>query len=505
MRLRNRLAYIALGLSLVLGACSKSNEPAEKVNPTLSITGSTDQVFSYNASEQTLAIETNQSALKVSSNQNWLTAELQGNTLTIKAAANLTKEERRGQITLSSDNLAKVIDVRQYALAYTLSTERIENVSAKGERRTFTLSTLLKGVEASSPNDWILTNVSSENTEEVIVVVSENSTKETRTGKVVLSVSGQPFAEVAIVQNGKNSYILPSFTFGSVAEAIKTFESNRGSTLLRENEFGEGGTQLAYSINDGLFGELTYTLTLKGYALAALYPKNKTLTEAERAEFEEFLVEQGFEKRKSKESITLGAEPTEVDVYINDKAQTKIYYRPETRAPYYSVSYSPYQTMSVPTLSALPTYVKIGATKAEVEAYEAQNGGTLNTTHTKYNQKNGSEFYDDLYYDIANGGRLKWRRNFVYSTLNATKRNLTQVSYLYDVESIAFYKGLDGDYYLTREFKALAESEGWAYRSRLTNGTEVFGKTVNGKLVRLSVRFYKVTEATGWLLALSYY
>lgn len=506
MRLRTKFAYVVLGASLVFGACSKSEEPAEKVNPTLSITGSTDQLFAYNESVQTLAIETNQKDLKVSSNQNWLTATLENGVLTIVAEANLTNQERKGQITLSSDNIVKVIEVRQYALSYSLSTQKLEAISAKGDRKTFTISTLLKGVEVSSPNDWIMTSVNSDNPEEVIVVVSENPTKEARTGTVVLSVKGQPFAEVAVDQLGKGDYLLPSLSFGSVPEAIKTFESGRGSSVVRENEFGEGGTQIVYKVKDDIFGQLTYTFTLEGYSLAALYAKNTTFTEEDRAAFEEFLITQGYEKRKSMEfANNLAMEKTEMDVYVKDSEQTKIYYIADTRNPYYSVSYSPYQTANIPTLSALPSLPAKGATKAEVEAFEAANGGTYDASRSQIGRAPTAQNSDLLYYSVSNGGRLKWRLHYVYYPTNTRTKNLTQTTLYYDVESIAFYKGLDGKYYLTREFLALAQREGWTYNKRESNGAEVFKKTEGTTTKTMYVLFRKVSEELGWLLDVRFY
>ena len=263
---------------------------------------------------------------------------------------------------------------------------------------------------------------------------------------------------------------MPFVEFGKVANDIKEFEKVRKSTLKSEKDLGSG-TQLTYTVKDPLFGEVQYVTNLRGFQRAGLYSKEPTMTDAQKADFQAFLLQEGFEKisiQGFKTTLSISKETKEA--FVHKEKQVLVQFMADAKANHYAFSYYPVQQKNFATFSAVPSLFKKGATDAEVAQYEAANGGTLDAANSPASNASRNAF---LY--KVNKNNVISRTYFVGKATN-NRVGLFQTTFRFSNATAAFFAGLDGEYYPTKEFSALLLKEGFEYSGVSKNGYVVYKK-----------------------------
>ncbi|MBV7441153.1 BACON domain-containing protein [Weeksellaceae bacterium TAE3-ERU29] len=459
----------------------------------------TDLSFSPSASNETINIETNQEAVKILASESWIKTEKSGNDLKISVEENTIAKERNGVIKIDAGNLHGEIKVKQDAAGVniTISPETI-NTESDGGTYNIQVSTNSPDYSAKTENNWIKIETNSEENT-IKLTIDKNENKELRVGKVSFYVDGKIIKEIPITQQGVTSFVLPYLTFGATAIAVKGFEESRSNPILRETDIGGTGTQVAFKVTDEIFDEIVYLINLKGYAQSSLFVKGGTLNAENLTAFENFLLNEGFEKRTEKGyETTISFEKKDKTVFINSEKQVKIEFMSDRNHNHYRVIYFPVQTSDYTTFTELPYFEK-GITKEQVMNYEAAHNGTLNDDKSKMNYGDENAKKDKLFFDVA-GEEVMGRTYYVYFE-GQQKHGLTQITNYYADVHLAYYQGLDGDYYLTKEFLELAKNNGFIYYDNI-GGSSVFKN--EEKNIKMFVKWYKDSDLN-WTLRIIIY
>ena len=465
--------FTLLLLAMSLSFCSKKDDDASQNGNSSAVTPATTLLnvpaeqgnYSVNVTADGVYTEQTDAAwIKLSPDTDY-------KTLKFEVLAN-DGGDRHGIIKLMVQNIVKAkVDVYQKALLYvTPATTTVEIGSQAGEHSINITDKNVNDYTLKASHDWITFPIQPDKNK-IVFEAKENTTGADRTATITIVVDGKTASEIAVTQRVNVSYILPFVGFGKVIDDIKNFEKARKSTLKSEKDLGSG-SQLVYTINDKLFGEIQYVINLRGLQKAGLFAKGNPLTDAQKKSFEDFLVQEGFEKITIKGyKTTLDMTPTDKDAFVHREKQVLVQFMADAKANHYSFSYYPVQQKNFATFTQLPTLFKKGATKDEITAYEQANGGTYDSANSpKANEKRDAYTYN------VNKNNVLRRTYFVGKTTN-TLVGLYQTTFLFNSASLAFFAGLDGEYYPTKEFLALLKKEGYTY-SGISNGYYVFK---NGK------------------------
>lgn len=334
----------------------------------------------------------------------------------------------------------------------------------------------------------------------VAVSVDENTATEKRVGHVNFLVEGKIVKVVEVSQEAAVSYFIPFLSFGTTAEQVKTFEQERNSVLNREHDITGTGTQLAYTISDEIFNEVNYLIGLKGLQQASLFVKDGTLTEENKNSYEEFLISQGFVKQTLKGyENTLSLAPKDKEVFINEQQQVRAELMTDRNHNHYRFTYYPVQLRDYPTFAEFPYFEK-EITRAQVEEYERTKYGQSLSEKSQINYGEVGKMKDKLYFE--GDGRNTYARIYYVYHEGQTRHGLVQISHYYADHSLALYQGVDGGYYLTREFIKLAKDNGYEYeRYTAKYGYTFYNSSLNK---RLYVLWYK-DETFNWTLRINIY
>nr|WP_314550935.1 BACON domain-containing protein [uncultured Capnocytophaga sp.] len=380
--------------------------------------------------------------------------------------------DRHGTINLMAQNSLKAkIDVYQKAFLYvTPATTTVEVGAQAGEHAITITDKNVNNYTLKASHDWITFPIQP-NKNKIVFETKENTTGADRTATITIVVDGKNTVEIAVTQKVSISYTLPFVEFGKVIDDIKKFEEVRKSSLKSEKDLGSG-SQLVYTINDKLFGEIQYVINLRGLQKAGIFAKENPITDAQKKSFEDFLVKEGFEKITIKGyKTTLDITPADKEAFVHREKQVLVQFMADAKANHYAFSYYPIQQKNFATFSQLPALFKKGATKDEIAAYEQTNGGTYDPDNSPQPKTNR----DGYTYNV-NKGNVLTRTYFVGKSTN-TLVGLYQTTFRFNSASLAFFAGLDGEYYPTKEFLALLEKHGYSY-SGISKGYYVFK---NGK------------------------
>ncbi|MRJ08885.1 hypothetical protein EDL99_08410 [Ornithobacterium rhinotracheale] len=485
-----------VSLISILSSCSHDDGDRTRLE-----TAVQEVSFDYVASQK--RVEINSSGdYTVSASEDWFTVGklwADTNAVQILVKENPLAVEREGVVTLTLGQLSQKILVKQAKapLKLTILQDNIE-ATKQGGNFEIQVTSNAQNYSVSTEESWLHLAPNPEEGK-VSISVDENTTGEKRTGRISFLVDNQIVKSMEITQEGIATYALPYLLFGATAEQVKAFELERKNNLSRETDISGTGTQMAYGLTDKIFNEVNYLVGLKGLQQASLFAAGGTISEENKASFEEFLINQGFEKQTMKGyESTLAFALTDKPVFINEKTQVRAEFMSDRGQNHYRFTYYPVQQREYATFAEFP-YFKKGATKAQVEAYEATQSGTLSSSKSEFNTTNSKGFIRDLLYFEGDAQKTFARTYYVYHP-GQTTTGLVQITNYYADHSLALYQGLDGDYYLTKEFIKLAQDNGFNYSSFSTK----YGYIFTGENVKLYVRWYK-HETFGWTLRISIY
>lgn len=487
------LCFILISIS----SCTKNN-PAEETAPTLEVS-KLEISFPSTESEESIKVETNQENFKVEASKDWINTKKSNEGILISVSENTQITKREGEVTITAASLKKSIKVTQTGSEINVGVlPETFLIEAQGGDFSFDITINTDEYELTSNADWL--KLGNKENKKIDFSVEKNETPNLREGKISVVVNGETKKEVTVAQKGKKIYPLPYLTFGATALTIKEFEEKRKNELIREQDISGTGTQIAYKVEDDIFNELIYLVNLKGYAQSSLFVKGGSLESDAKDKFEKYLLEEGFEERTEKGYLTtMSLSKEDKKVFVNLSKQVKAEFMADARYNHYRFVYYPNQANDYATFSSFPFFEK-GITKEKVEEYENNNKGTLNTSKSNMNYGESGAKRDKLFFDVE-GDEVLGRTYWVYYE-GQTKHGLTQITNYYADVNLAFYQGLDGDYYLTKEFLSLAKANSFDYQGVNKNGASWFKSEAKG--VNMYVQWYK-DENLGWTLRISIY
>lgn len=507
---KNLLKLVAIALlTFTMGGCNDDSDCTFE-STTLKVEQTALTVSSEKGTE-TVKVETN-SDYTATVDANWLTVSKQSGNLLLNFAENTSDKERTAKITVVTTNNAKkaTITVLQKKAKSILLEKTEFETPAKGEEYTVKITTD-ETYTVKPMVDWI---VILENTDKTIVKfkVLPNPDKTPRMGTISFLIGDKSYNTITVNQEAKkDNFIMPFLGWGQQDLEIEKFEQGRtNETKFLERKkkdasgtSGDSFTLLKYEVlNDDFFGKLSYVANLKGYQKATLYPKDKNVTDEQKKLFENFLLENGYEKiiEKGFKSL-IDWQKIDKEKFVNKTTQTIVEFMADSRAPFYQFSYRAFQKNEQKTLSEFPAFVK-WQQEATVLKYEKDNNGIFVAEKSELNYKSKGITKDKRYYKVENGkdtavSRIHW----IYKT--GYPLGLAQTVYYFQDYTLAFYGGLDGVYRLTKEFKDLAKKNGYAY-AKFYKGRYYFYKDGDKKKGTMVVARYKDKDL-GYILYIAMY
>ncbi len=451
---RTFLLLLTITSLLFATSCTTSDEEAG----TMLQLSETEISFSSEAGEETITVSTNENNWAVIDTPDWLDAVRNGNTFTITVKENKTIEARTGKIVVVAGKANATVYVEQKAaMTYAKIDNGVLSVNQHKNEYVVDVDANTKEWEVVTDDNWF-TVTPKPFKGELLIKVTENENRVERIGKVILNVGGNLNKEIIIKQDGMMFFILPYTKIGDGIKEIKSFEKARGSELFMQPE-GANKYFWGFRTESEFFNEIHYGIDDNKYVLSKVFIASRSAFDSEYANFMAYMEEQGFVEENEG---TFFSEDLELKATIN-LGNTK---------PHILYQYAPKQVKAYPTFTKFPYgYMGWGMGKANIDKYEAENGGTFNEKASNIDK---DPRYDFLYYNVAsnNDEAPQARTYFVFKNEDlGYKVGLGQTAqYFYDNINMIAFQGKDGFFYLTKEFKALCEQEGFVYVGINPNG-----------------------------------
>ncbi len=412
--------------------------------------------FDANASEKSISVVANEEW--IAEGTDWITPKKEGSNLIIKVEANKTTKSREGVVSVKAGNQHETLKVTQEGekRKIKLSTDKLTFSNTKG-KAVVRINTNDKGWTANTEADWLhLTE--KQNESKLIVECNENTIATERIGVITVKL-GDITKTINVKQKGSLLYILPYLDFKNpTAEAIDKFEKERNSV---EKEKRQSTT--TYETQSPLFSKMLYIFDDKGgYIKSASYAVSTNDMKNNLDNFVTFLGEKGFKQESDylykNEDLSVLAR-----IVISKKQAVVIYtYIPEQDKAYPSFKKFPY-----------PPYMNWGADKAQIDSFEAKNGGSVNESITRIggNRPDTKKPYkfDFLAFNTQpeDEGQTSMHL-YLVGHKNEKQSGLYEVGMLMKNTELAFYKS-GGGTALTKEFKEVCKKEGFEYVDIKTN------------------------------------
>ncbi len=451
---RTFLLLLTITSLLFATSCTTSDEEAD----TMLQLSETELSFSNEAGEETIIVSTDEENWSVIGSANWLDAVRNGNTFTITVKENKTTEARTGKIMVVAGKANAMVYIEQKAAkTYANIDNGVLGVNSHANKYVIDVDANSKEWDVTTDDDWF-TVTPKPYKGELLIQVTENEDRVERTGKIILNIGGKLNKEIIIKQDGMMFFILPYAVIGDGIKEIKKFEKARGSELFMQPE-GQNRYFWGFRTESELFSEIHYGIDGNKYVLSKVFIASRAVFDSEYANFMVYMEEKGF------------VEDTD-GTFFSEELELKATIKLASLKPHILYQYAPKQVKPYPTFTKFPYgYTSWGMGKANIDKHEAENGGTLND---KASHIDNDPRYDFLYYDVVsnNDEAPQTRTYFVFKNEDlGYKVGLGQTAqYFYDNINLIAFQGKDGFFYLTAEFKALCEKEGFVFVGINPNG-----------------------------------
>ncbi len=470
----NKVLLLMLSIAGLLLITSCSDDEPEMASLSLS---QNSVVIKEGVTEANVVVTTNQhewSAISLANN--WLEVNCVGNILKIKAAKNKTVALRKGQILVIAGSTNKTIGVTQEGIAGNIElSEEAISVDEYAGKKVIDVVTNDKEWTAITDADWLTLNLKKRK-EELHISYTKNTERAERVAKIFIT-AGNKNKELLVTQKGILFYLMPFDEVGGDANMMLDFEMARKSLLIRQPDGNNNTSLWDFRTRSALFPEVRYVLPDNSLSQMVTFA-DKELLKKELAEFEKYLIKNGYEK---KSDFLYGNMDKELEATIN------------TDEGYVHYVYTPSQDKAYPTFKKFPYgFIEWGARKDKIDTYEADNKGMLNDEYTIINEPGKS--YDFLFYDVTDEDDEKplARGYWVYHEDKSNPGLLETAKYFEKIE-LVFFKAGDGTMRLTNEFKALCQREGFEF-VKYQQGTYGFANRTKGLSLTVAYAKYSVFE-----------
>lgn len=394
------------------------------------------------ASENRISITTNSDSWNAFSNVEWISTEEENEELIVTVTENNTTQDRIGKVVVIAGEMTQTIDIHQAASDVTIVTLPDQlDIDQWGGTYQFDVDANTQDWAISSDVDWVkLTPKQFKG--EVVVEVAENTERLSRVATLSLT-GGSTVKQFLIKQDGIMFFIFPCLDFGSDGIAIKNFELARRSDLVKQPDGLFNADQWMYQTKSKAFDVITYQIPAAGLAKVILFAANQDILTTELDNYKTFLLDNGYTEKTT-------------NVFVNPEKNTEAAIHPEAQDPQIIFSFVPTQPQAYPTFSAFPYgFENFNGLEADVRAYEAANNGTFNDTKSSIDPAEESNF---LFFDVANSEAVA-RAYFIN---NADPKVVSETAQYFKDWSKGFFQS-NGQYYVTNEFSALLEKEGFEF------------------------------------------
>ncbi len=436
----------------------------------------------------------------VSSNVAWLTLTKEADGISVLVAENKAREERVAKVSVKvgSNEVSSILITQKEAISIIPSSGTM-NISSSAAVHTLELSTNREYV-ISPESEYAWLKILSSESDKITFSVLDNNTGEERKAVLNFMVGDKLITSVEVIQKPSISIFSPFMEFGKETADVKAFEETREeTTLTADTNLSDTGTLLTYSVkSNAIFNELRYLINLKGFQKASLFVKSKIISEEDKASFEALLLANGYKKISELGfRTTLSESPMLKFKFVNEELQVKVEFFADEKANHYSFTYYPVQHTTLTTFKTLASFTK-WQSEQEMRAFEESHGGTYSADKSNESYMSKGIEKSRLVYEVSNGeDGLIAREYYIYKT--GANKGISQTCYYYTNPNLAFFGGLDGEYYPSNEFKELASAHGFIFYKKI--GDSYVFKNDD---IRLSIKWVK-DKKFGWVVVLSLY
>lgn len=473
--------------------------PADGGGELATLTLSQEEVtFPKEVAKESVAIQTNQETWNyfVGSDKDWLKLEKSGTSLEIEVTANNLGTPRKAEVLILAGGASQKLTILQSAADVVVATDPAEvTLSARGGEKLLEVVANVKQWELTlgEGGDWLQVEPKA-NRSMLLLTAEPNETAEERVAQIFLKGEGGKQTQVNVRQVGLEKFIFPCLDFTVKDEFdLINFERARGSHLFYRFHHEWAKQELKFYTSSLYMPMIFYSFYPTGgpFIFAEFTSPYLEPFTGKDCEYVQFLKEHGFSE----------IEGTELPTYKNNKMGVKVdiqlIQRTDKLRASAVVTFREFfeQDGPMPTFDALPMdeikylnkpEVK-SAESAEIAKMEAEAGSTL---VADFREKGALTMQN--YKMSSDKGKLANRIWYYYfegeedgTKYPALLGSVSQYWLAYSDTELGFYEHR-GAYYLTNEFKALAEASGWLYIG-VENKTHGFVDPVNGLLIMTEV------------------
>ncbi len=460
------MSLVATMLSILLPSCKNDDVFDNTIELTLS---EESIVASASKSEQVIEITTSSEKLQVISDREWAEPIIEGTTLRIKIAKNTTINKRKAKILVLADGTSATVEVAQRGAvgSAVINPDALE-IDQYTHTKTIDIFANDKSWTAKTDADWIKLTPKQEKSE-LVITCMPNEDRAERIGRIFITIASVN-KEIVVRQKGVLYYILPCLDFSKDILYIQRFEEARHSRKLDRTP---ESSDWIYDTESKLFNRIRYFMkNAKGTAMeeAHLYCQDLATFKARLSDIKSFLIQKGFEPK-----VENGV--PSATYFYNEKMAVagEITIKEQFKFGAIVFRYVAKQDKPYPTFKTFPwsTELPWASSSDDVRAYEASHNGVVNKDMTK--DATPQQPYDLLGFNIDDSADREipfLRLYMVIKTIpgQESKGGLSIKSLMFKDVSLAFYKSVTGEYFMTQEFKDLVLKNGYMPMAGDQNG-----------------------------------
>lgn len=473
----------ALVIALLAGACMPQSVVTE---PSVIEVGEELINLPQEAGEKTIDVKSNEEQLVAVSNRDWLTAVPQEGSVKIIYDANKEITSRGAIIMIQAGDATKQIKVEQKGSPFYVETAPETIVLDPWEHETV-ISVRLNGTNwsVSSSEEWLTVSALPWKNEVKLKVTNNRSTdsdeSSVRSADLLFQVDGMPAtATITVSQKEWPLFMLPFIDFEFGTKSIVTaFELERKSMVAQIT----GAKFIDFNTISPLISRMNYTFSTRGvmeYAQMDIAEPYKTYDEEGNEVMNDKaynliikgLTQNGFTEKRSDNE------------YFNpDKRVLAEVKRKYSFNPHVLYSHIPKQKEKYPTFEAFPyPGIPFGATYDKVKEYEEQNGGVYDAKSSEYSEEKNICF---IAYKVPHSKAVKYRNYYFTYTDGKPQQFIGALQEWYDF-NLVYYEN-NGHFYITEEFAALMEKEGFKYNGKSDdeNSFDIYENSSKGILIKI--------------------
>lgn len=481
--MKKKIFFMSLVLLLAVFSCKNEDEalvPILKVDQT-------PLEFDKAGGEKSIPVKVNEGdgfLAVVEGGGAWvkLTQDKSGVTVKVSENTNVDSRSCNVKIAVSGLTITKDVEIKQSGVAPELELLPGEiSVDQFGGYYVVDVKANFEGWEVTGAPEWAKV-VAKVKAEEIRITFAENKDRKAREAELTIS-KGELSKTIKLNQSGI-IYFIESFPkTGATFDEIEKFELGRKSVYDTKNS---KTTVHIFKTVSPVSPTVTYNMTKEGKLLYTRVVTDATTYKDE--ELKPWFTSKGYE-------YAMKDERDGFEVYWNEEAKIVAKLIENSKGAFidfYAGKAKPEapQYKDQVTFDSIPYgFIEWGKTKTEIDAWEAQNGGVFNASNSS-----DSNWFNDgaLWYDVKDSpiGRdlsIYWVKGTV------EKGTYKYSSNIYSSLTKFFYKQ-GADAYISKEFKALLEKDGFkfgGYSYNYASGRANFSYTSETKNLGLEIASMK--------------